>query len=199
MAFVTVVLPEPLPPAIPITMCGVPAKPLDCSEEKVITQKEKKVFLKGLLFPGKNRRMVGALLLGLSCMLVACAGAPVLPTTGATTSAVTPQATTANTNGAVVASGSERLVELTKQNLVQKLAVPEDQIELLGSVSQEWSDSSLGCPQRDMNYLQVVTPGFIIRYLAAGKNYEYHTDSKENYVLCENVLGAPMTPVPNVK
>jgi hypothetical protein len=40
----------------------------------------------------------------------------------------------------------------------------------------EWPDSSLGNPQPDGVYLQVVTPGFRILLRAGAETYEYHSD-----------------------
>lgn len=39
---------------------------------------------------------------------------------------------------------------------------------------KEWSDTSLGCPKKDMMYAQVITPGFLIILSGDGKNYTYH-------------------------
>jgi hypothetical protein len=49
---------------------------------------------------------------------------------------------------------------------------------------QQWSDTSLGCPQEGFMYAQVITPGYLIVLEAQGQTYEYHTDTQANVVLC---------------
>jgi hypothetical protein len=60
------------------------------------------------------------------------------------------------------------------------------EIEILRTESVEWADTSLGCPQPDVAYLQVVTPGWRIVLQAANQSFEYHADaeSTERLVLC---------------
>jgi hypothetical protein len=42
-----------------------------------------------------------------------------------------------------------------------------------------WPDSSLGCPEPDQLYLQVLTPGYLVKVIAQGKTHEVHTDRSE--------------------
>ena len=49
---------------------------------------------------------------------------------------------------------------------------------------QEWSDSSLGCPQPGAMYAQVITPGFRIVIAAGARQLEYHADERGRVVLC---------------
>lgn len=83
-----------------------------------------------------------------------------------------------------VPAKAQPLVEKAKQDLSQRLAVPQNQIvvELVEAV--EWRDSSMGCPKPGFQYLQVITPGYLIRLSVDGQIYEYHTDD-ENIVYCE--------------
>ena len=41
----------------------------------------------------------------------------------------------------------------------------------------EWPDSALGCPQPDMVYAAVITPGYQVTITAQGTTYLVHTDS----------------------
>lgn len=59
-----------------------------------------------------------------------------------------------------------------------------EQVELLGFQRVEWSDSSLGCPEKDMFYAQVIVPGYLIRVEVAGEMMEYHTDDSNRVVSC---------------
>jgi len=50
---------------------------------------------------------------------------------------------------------------------------------------RQWGDSSLGCPKPGLMYSQIVTPGFLILISGAGKQLEYHSDSRGQVVLCQ--------------
>lgn len=49
---------------------------------------------------------------------------------------------------------------------------------------RHWPDASLGCPQADMMYAAMITPGYLLELRAGGKTYEFHTDSVRTVVLC---------------
>ena len=93
------------------------------------------------------------------------------------------------------ASGPENLIEKAKEDLAQRLAVPITQISLVEATEVEWSDSSLGCPQPDMFYLQVITPGYLILLEANGAQYEYHSNRDAYVIYCENT-NPPLPPKP---
>jgi len=54
--------------------------------------------------------------------------------------------------------------------------IPGQEISVVSVEYTEWPDSSLGNPQPDMAYTQVITPGFKVLLEAGGQQYEYHTD-----------------------
>lgn len=88
-------------------------------------------------------------------------------------------------------SGLEALVEKAKQDLAQRLSVSVDQINLVEAKSVVWPDASLGCPQPDMAYAEVLTSGYLILLNAGNKEYEYHASKGTEVVYCEN----PVPPV----
>ena len=45
-------------------------------------------------------------------------------------------------------------------------------------------DGSLGCPQPGMVYAQVITPGYWIVLEVNDQKYPYHTDRKDQIILC---------------
>lgn len=49
----------------------------------------------------------------------------------------------------------------------------------------EWSDSSLGCPQPGMAYMQVITPGYQVVLAAGAATYDYHANARGRFVLCK--------------
>ncbi|NTV63806.1 MAG: hypothetical protein HGA65_09755 [Oscillochloris sp.] len=48
----------------------------------------------------------------------------------------------------------------------------------------EWSDSSLGCPQPDMAYMQVITPGYQVLLQVGASTYDYHANTRGYFLLC---------------
>jgi hypothetical protein len=95
-------------------------------------------------------------------------------------------------NGEPVMRGGEELdpeeaalVEKAQADLVERLKVAPDSITLRSIEPVQWRDSSLGCPRPGMNYLTVITPGYLIKLEAGGAIYEYHTD-QQHVVYCQN-------------
>ena len=86
----------------------------------------------------------------------------------------------------------ESLIEKAKEDLAQRLSISTKQINLVETMEVEWSDSSLGCPQPGMYYLQVITPGYLIRFQALDKVFEFHTNKGDQIIYCVN----PSTPLP---
>lgn len=71
-------------------------------------------------------------------------------------------------------------------DLAERLDLPrESEVTVVEVQSEEWSDTSLGCPQPGMVYAQVITPGYRVVLEVKGERYEYHTDRGANVVLCE--------------
>ncbi|MCO6450672.1 MAG: hypothetical protein J5I90_07760 [Caldilineales bacterium] len=48
----------------------------------------------------------------------------------------------------------------------------------------DWNDSSLGCPQPDYLYAQVITPGYKVTVEVAGETHFVHMDMSGHGVLC---------------
>jgi hypothetical protein len=91
--------------------------------------------------------------------------------------------------------GMQGLIEKAKEDLAQRLSISPIRVNLLEMTEVEWSDSSLGCPQPGMDYVQVITPGYRILLETGGQEYEYHSN-KDNYVLyCESSI-PPIFPKP---
>jgi hypothetical protein len=89
--------------------------------------------------------------------------------------------------------GLQNLIKKAKEDLAQRLTISPNQIILVEATEAEWSDSSLGCPQPGIEYLQVITPGFRMVLEVYGTQYEYHSN-RDTYILyCENqnLLSSP--------
>ena len=91
---------------------------------------------------------------------------------------------------------SEKLVEIAKDDLAQRLSISTTQINLVEFEEVEWSDSSLGCPQPGMEYLQVITPGYRLLFESSGGQYEYHSNRDSYIVYCENSIQLIPPPKP---
>jgi len=85
-------------------------------------------------------------------------------------------------------------IDLAKNDLAERLGISEKQIEVVDVAKTTWPDASLGCPKLGVLYIQVVTDGYRILLDANGTIYEYHTDTGEQVLLCEN-LEFPIIPV----
>ncbi len=92
-------------------------------------------------------------------------------------------------------AGLQNLIEKAKEDLAQRLSMSVTQINLVEATEAEWSDSSLGCPQPGMDYLQVITPGYLILLEVNAQTYEYHSNRDTYFVYCEN-SGPPIIPKP---
>lgn len=68
--------------------------------------------------------------------------------------------------------------------VAQELNLSVDNLTVVSVTRQTWPDASLGCPQPDMLYAQVVTPGFLVVVEIAGEQVEFHTDERGNVVRC---------------
>ncbi|MXX27541.1 MAG: hypothetical protein F4Z82_19095 [Caldilineaceae bacterium SB0668_bin_21] len=70
-----------------------------------------------------------------------------------------------------------RLVERATEDLMQAAGAASDEITVLSTEEVEWSDTSLGCPEPDGMYAQMITPGYLIVLETGGDSYKYHTST----------------------
>jgi hypothetical protein len=83
-------------------------------------------------------------------------------------------------------SSRDTATELARTLLANEVGCAGDDIQIASIDSVEWSDSSLGCAQPGMMYLQVITPGYRIVLEYAGQSYVVHTDAGRRAVRCEH-------------
>lgn len=72
--------------------------------------------------------------------------------------------------------GVSRLIELAKKDLANRLNVTIEDVKLVKVVPREWSDTSLGYPEPERGYVQIIVPGFAIQLAVESTVYEYHSD-----------------------
>ncbi len=100
----------------------------------------------------------------------------------------TPQPTKANLPAnqpqpAPAGQGTERVIQLVRQDMAQKMSVAIDEIREVSVEAVDWPDTSLGCPQPGMMYAQMITPGFRVKMAVKGQTVEYHTDASGRRVV----------------
>jgi hypothetical protein len=91
-----------------------------------------------------------------------------------------------------IAMDLESQLAASRADLGERLGLPEEKLELLEARQVTWADSSLGCPQPGMAYLQVLTPGVLIRLAVEGREYRYHGGTRGAPSLCLNPQGEPL-------
>jgi hypothetical protein len=137
------------------------------------------------------------LLVGLGLLLVACAPSPTETLSPLNTPAPAPiePATLEPTATSVPSPTAEPaalqlspevalLADQARLDLSIRTGIALDRITVQSVEAVQWSNSSLGCPQPGMMYLQVITPGYIMLLEASGGVYEYHT-SQTLVVYCD--------------
>jgi hypothetical protein len=88
----------------------------------------------------------------------------------------------------------QKMALLSQSDLSKRLNVSVDAIVIKMVQPVVWPDASLGCPQPDTVYVQMLTNGFIVALEADGQKYLYNTDESETVVYCKE-SELPMFPV----
>ena len=70
--------------------------------------------------------------------------------------------------------------------LAEYLQIENAEIAILSIKAVTWSDSSLGCSQPGINYLQVLTPGYHVLLSAHDQYYSYNANKTGYGLICEN-------------
>ena len=81
---------------------------------------------------------------------------------------------------------TQALSELRVQ-VAEQLGISDTMLTLVSAEEVTWPDTSLGCPQPDMMYAQVLTPGWQVVFVdATGQEYQVHTDEDhEQFIICD--------------
>lgn len=111
-----------------------------------------------------------------------------LPTTGSVPTAVPPQVASPEVGATPTVSLLEPPdpIEEAIEALSREIGVPPGTIALVEAMPVQWNDSSLGCPQPGMAYLQVITPGYLVTLSAGETTYRVHADLAGSAVVCFN-------------
>lgn len=85
-----------------------------------------------------------------------------------------------------IGPGLQRLADLAMKDLGARMGVELAEIGIAQAEYVTWRDSSLGCPQPDYQYMQVLTNGSRIKLRVAKQVYEYHSGGNRPPFLCQN-------------
>jgi hypothetical protein len=66
------------------------------------------------------------------------------------------------------------LVAAAVDDLAGRLGLGPADVNVVAARAVTWGDSSLGCPQPGMQYLQRLVDGTLVVLKAGGRTYEYH-------------------------
>jgi hypothetical protein len=64
----------------------------------------------------------------------------------------------------------QNMIDLSRQNLSQRLKIGIDQVAVVSIKQITWRDASLGCPKPGIDYIRVETPGYTVVLEAGGEN-----------------------------
>ncbi|RMF31663.1 MAG: hypothetical protein D6759_09685 [Chloroflexi bacterium] len=87
----------------------------------------------------------------------------------------------------------EEALALAKETVATQTGIAEAAIEVVNAVAVRWPDTSLGCPQKGVMYLQVITPGYRILLRAGGQEYDVRVGHNRAFI-CEQPTKALSTP-----
>lgn len=107
------------------------------------------------------------------------------PTPGGAAPA-TPTATTAIAEEITMTPdfASNPMVAQAIADLAARLDIAPDVIDVIRVEEVEWPDGSLGCPQPDMRYPQVLVNGSFIQLQVGDQTYHYHSGGSRPPFLC---------------
>ncbi len=81
--------------------------------------------------------------------------------------------------------GLEPFVNQAVADLVDRLGVQIEEVEVLEAKSMVWPNAGMGCPQPDMRYKQVPEEGYLIQLVVGKQVYAYHGGGGRAPFLCE--------------
>jgi len=68
----------------------------------------------------------------------------------------------------------DEAIGMAKAILISQLDIDKSDINVSTAQATEWPDSSLGCPEKEMQYLPVITPGYLVKLKVDKHIYSVH-------------------------
>lgn len=84
------------------------------------------------------------------------------------------------------AGGAERAAERASEDLAGRKGIDKGEITVVAVEGVNCADTSLGCPELDMMYAQVITPGYRIVLSYSAEIHVYHSDRGDRVVYCQS-------------
>jgi hypothetical protein len=88
------------------------------------------------------------------------------------------------------------LLEEVRADAAKRSGRSVSELKVVSAEAVTWSDASLGCPQPEMLYAQVLTPGYRIVLQAGETRFDYHAGSTGKFVLCPPDRARPPSGAP---
>jgi hypothetical protein len=79
----------------------------------------------------------------------------------------------------------DSILSAAREDLVAKLDVAPDAVEVREAAAVVWNDGSLGCPRPDQVYTQAREPGYRIILEHEGRQFDYRATERGYLFLCE--------------
>jgi hypothetical protein len=83
-----------------------------------------------------------------------------------------------------VPAGAEVAVTAARADAASRTGVPAQSWQISELRAVDWPDASLGCPERGVMYIQVITPGYAFKLTAQNRTLSYHSGAGR-VVLCD--------------
>ena len=111
---------------------------------------------------------------------------PAMPSpTPTTIPSITPQPTEAPTMSPTpFPANLQPYVEAATKIAAEALSVDPAEVTVMAIESHTWRNSALGCPKPGFMYLQVITPGYLVKVVVDDAQYEVHLDERGRGVFC---------------
>ena len=106
--------------------------------------------------------------------LVLSAGCGAAPDTAPVAAESAPPQSQPGTRSMAVPESPSGHARAAVRALAEQIGLSEADISVVAAEAVTWPDASAGCPQPDMMYPQVLTPGYRIELSAAGRSYHFH-------------------------
>ena len=78
----------------------------------------------------------------------------------------------------------EHQIAKAKQDLSGRAGVTVDEIKVTQARSVTWGSSAVGCPKKDMNYMQRIVPGVLLILQVDDTIYRYHGQVGNDLFYC---------------
>ena len=79
----------------------------------------------------------------------------------------------------------DSILSAVRSDVAARSGLAADAIRLVSARAMRWNDGSMGCAQPGQSYIQTLVDGYQVILEAAGRQYDYRTNARGGFVLCE--------------